>query len=174
MTPLVDGRQHWVMLHTLTLGTLYKRLWSTSAILSTMQAQPQVTPSIFIIVIVRTQTMTFLMPFLANNITQSLNAAWSDVDINQACMTVNVRLNNRIEIYMNSQSARNNILSDIANRMMNKLGLSYPVIMSIPLPSALDQVYLVKVFLDNIFNAILVFLLILSVMLIFSLMLAVP
>lgn len=93
-------------------------------------------------------------------------------DIFDYSLMVNVILDNKVDVYSSSVDHMQSILIRVTNDMYHILGAAHPSVPTAPIAVQMVAMQIIKAFLNNIFMAVLVFLFILSVMLIYSLMLA--
>lgn len=93
------------------------------------------------------------------------------IDFKTLAMTENMVVDNRIEIYSDSDMINKKFI-EISNKFSKNLGKNYPASYAIPLSSAVQAVLLVKNFLDNVFVSAVFILILLSVLLIYSLMIS--
>eukprot|EP00004_Rigifila_ramosa_P022811 TRINITY_DN6304_c0_g1_i1.p1 TRINITY_DN6304_c0_g1~~TRINITY_DN6304_c0_g1_i1.p1 ORF type:complete len:1190 (-),score=307.13 TRINITY_DN6304_c0_g1_i1:20-3532(-) len=83
-----------------------------------------------------------------------------------------VQYTHRMAAYMSPQDELHKHLIDFTNQVSEALGIDYPAVFQLPLASSLELSYFLRLFLDQLFGAALVLLLILGILLIFSLMLS--
>lgn len=95
-----------------------------------------------------------------------------DFDIFEYSLMVNVILENKVDVYTSTVEHMQSRLIKVSNDIYHLLGASHPSQPTAPIAIQMVAMQIIKAFLNNIFMAVLVFLFILSVMLIYSLMLA--
>ena len=95
----------------------------------------------------------------------------NNFNINKYALTVNGILQDKYEVYKLSQIDMRIYMSEISEKIIKNLGEDYPIQITTPIYTVMANVEIAKVFLDNIFLAIMAFLWLLSVLLIYSLML---
>jgi ABC-type antimicrobial peptide transport system permease subunit len=86
-------------------------------------------------------------------------------------MTANVVLKDKFSIYKEGRNGQRKMMSNFTGRIVEKLGYDYPVEMQVPLYLAFEALEIVKIFMTNILQSVMIFLYILSFILIYSLML---
>ncbi len=114
---------------------------------------------------------SFLDLFLNSNIRDSIINPIREVDINSFAMTDNFVFRNRMKTYSNTKSIKDSIIK-ITNNFYKKIGKDHPSKPTAPLPGALNALFIMKNFLDNIFAVAVFLLILLSILLIYSLMLS--
>ena len=92
------------------------------------------------------------------------------ISIEEYAMVSNVMLKDRIEIYSSTEKERKNRLLSLGRHITDALTVEYKASFSYPLITMLEQLDFFLIFLDVIFNSTLVFLLMLSIMLVYALM----
>ena len=93
--------------------------------------------------------------------------------LDKYALTVNVILQDKFNIYRNSDESRRQNLVKAADKVMSRLGYDFPVTIENPLYQSFTNINIVKIFLDNIFASVSFFLVILCTLLIYSLILGV-
>jgi len=93
-------------------------------------------------------------------------------DIFDYTLMVNVILDNKVDVYGSTTDHMQSMLIRVSNDIYHILGVETASQPSAPIAVQMVAMQIIKAFLNNIFMAVLVFLFILSVMLIYSLMLA--
>jgi ABC-type antimicrobial peptide transport system permease subunit len=97
---------------------------------------------------------------------------YNKIEINKYVPFVNIVLNDKFEIYRYDENIQRRNFAKITDKILRKLGYDYPVTSQTPLYIGFKFFNIVKIFLKNIFNAIIFFLWILSFMLVYSLILS--
>ena len=92
-------------------------------------------------------------------------------NINKYCLTINAIIQNKFELYKLSKNEMRRKISSLTEKIIKVLGVKYPIQITTPIFTVMEQLEMGKVFLDNIFLAIVFFLWMLCVLLIYSLML---
>lgn len=110
-------------------------------------------------------------PFIVEVIEVFAKNILSDFRINKYALTVNGILKNKFDTYLRTQSELRRHMSKKSEEIIKVLGYDYPVSITMPIYTAMKTIEIAKVFLQNIFIGIMVFLWLLSVLLIYSLML---
>ena len=105
------------------------------------------------------------IPNIRDRLTQNV----SRFDINQFALTVNVLLTDRTEIYSSQATVRPNMLK-VTNEIYERLGRNHPSTITSSIEFILNGLFILKNLLDNVFNATVLILVILSMLLIYSLM----
>eukprot|EP01104_Vermistella_antarctica_P011774 TRINITY_DN3326_c1_g2_i1.p1 TRINITY_DN3326_c1_g2~~TRINITY_DN3326_c1_g2_i1.p1 ORF type:complete len:1301 (+),score=387.68 TRINITY_DN3326_c1_g2_i1:217-4119(+) len=101
-----------------------------------------------------------------------LDLAISSFPLNDFAMMVLGQYANRLDDYILPQKELDKKMIDFSNGVADALGIDYPVDMSLPLVTTLKALSYIRLFLDQIFNAVVVVLIGLGVMLIYSLLLS--
>ena len=108
---------------------------------------------------------------LKPSILNYVNNFLKDFDINNYALTVNAIFKDKFEIYKKDQKSMRHYISDIAEEITTLLGINYQVNIQLPIYEIMGGVEMAKLFLQDIFIGIMVFLWILCVLLVYSLML---
>ncbi|CAG9323306.1 unnamed protein product [Blepharisma stoltei] len=93
------------------------------------------------------------------------------IDIFEYTLYVNIIVKDRIDIYTNDVNHMKISFTHITNQIYNKLGYGHPTEPQLLLAQNMEGIQIMKAFLDNVFMSVIVFLVILSFILIYSLML---
>ena len=112
----------------------------------------------FLTAAVRTQEFQQMFANISNNI-----------DIDQYALTLNVLLNQREEVYTSNNTMKNKLIQ-ATDALFTSLGLNYPASVTPPLADAMDTFFSFKILLDSTFQATIMILVLLSIVLIYSLM----
>ena len=110
-------------------------------------------------------------PFIVEVIEVFARNILSDFKINKYALTVNAIMKNKFDSYLLTQSDLRRHMSKRSEEIIKELGYDYPVSITMPIYTTMKTIEIAKVFLQNIFIGIMVFLWLLSVLLIYSLML---
>ena len=110
-------------------------------------------------------------PFLVDLIETFARNVLKDFKINKYALTVNGIIKDKFEAYKLTQSNLRRYMSKKTDMIMNEIGYEYPLTITMPIYTTMQSIEIAKVFLENIFTGIMVFLWLLSVLLIYSLML---
>ena len=108
---------------------------------------------------------------LKNRLRNSVDKFIENLDINKYCLTINIMLNDKFEIYKKEIKDRRHHFSKITNSIVRALGKDFKVNIRAPIYETIDGFNGLKIFLEDIFFGIMVFLWMLSVLLVYSLML---
>lgn len=108
--------------------------------------------------------------FVIDVIEQFVNNFMMEFNINKYALTVNGIIKDKFQAYKLKSSKMRQYMSKQSEEIMNALGQDYPLTMTMPIYTTMQTVEIAKVFLENIFIAITVFLWILSVLLIYSIL----
>jgi ABC-type antimicrobial peptide transport system permease subunit len=94
-----------------------------------------------------------------------------EFDIRRYTLFANVVVKDKLDVYTHTVEHMKARMADITNKIYMNLGLDHPSSPSVPLSIQMEGAQIVKTFLDVIFMSVLTFLVILSILLIYSLML---
>ena len=114
---------------------------------------------------------TFHIDTMKRIIMDYVNNYLNDFDINNYALTVNAIFKDKFEIYKKDQKSMRHYISHIAEEITTLLGVNYQVNIQLPIYEIMAGVEVAKLFLQDIFIGIMVFLWILCVLLVYSLML---
>ena len=109
--------------------------------------------------------------FFQNIILSQSKQLISMFNINKYCLSINAIIQNKFELYKLSKNEMRRKISSFSEKIIKVLGVKYPIQITTPIFTVMEQLETGKVFLDNIFLAIVFFLWMLCVLLIYSLML---
>lgn len=104
-------------------------------------------------------------------IEQYVSSYMKDFHLSNYSIMVNGIMNKKFDTYKHTQSNQRRYLAKQTETIMESLGFDYPVSISLPIYHTMASIEIGKIFLENIFIGISVFLWMLSVLLIYSLML---
>lgn len=107
--------------------------------------------------------------FNKTEVQENIRAQSKNITLNDYALTVNILLTDRVDIYHSQNSIRPGLIT-ASNAIYSILGRNHPSSISSLLMTALDNFFLFKNFLDNIFNSTVFILILLSALLIYSLM----
>ncbi|CEM34393.1 unnamed protein product [Vitrella brassicaformis CCMP3155] len=93
------------------------------------------------------------------------------VDLDRYALTGNVLLEDRIPLYMQEPRQQAFDITVATDRVAESIGIDYPISVTAPLQSLLVASQFVRLFLDNLFAAVVFVLVLLSIVLVYSLML---
>ena len=96
----------------------------------------------------------------------------ASVDLNAYALMVIAQYAGRFSTYQKSTEGMNLDLIEFTNEMVEALGVYYPVELTLPVQEILVGLNYLRMFLDQIFNAVLIILVGMGVMLIYSLLLS--
>ena len=99
-----------------------------------------------------------------------INNFLKDFDINKFALTINAVFKDKFGIYNTDQKSMRHQISNLAGEITTLLGEDYQINIQAPLYSVMSGLEIAKLFLQDIFIAIIIFLWILCVLLIYSLM----
>ena len=99
-----------------------------------------------------------------------INKFLNDFDINKYALTVNAIFKDKFSIYKKDQKSMRHYISNIAGEITTLLGEDYPINIQGPIYTVMSSVEIPKLFLQDIFIGIMLFLWILCVLLVYSLM----
>ena len=108
---------------------------------------------------------------LNNRIKNNVEKFIKDLDLNKYCLTVNIILKNKFEIYKKDIKDMRYHFARISDSIFRALGVDFKAIMKAPLYTNIIGYEKLKIFLEHIFFGIMFFLWIISVLLVYSLML---
>lgn len=97
-------------------------------------------------------------------------AGLEDFDLFEYTLYANIIIKDRLDTYTGSVEHMKSRFTSITNQIYDKLGYGHPTEPQLLLATQMEGVQIVKTFLNNVFMSVLVFLVILSFILIFSLM----
>ena len=120
--------------------------------------------------------LDYVHKFINNTLIDALveneiHVIFDNFNINEYAMTANAIIKDKFYVYSSERIHQRQTISKISTKIMETLGYDYPLRMMIPIYEGMNTTMIVKMFLDNIFYSIMVFLWILSFMLIYSLIL---
>lgn len=117
---------------------------------------------------------SFGVPAAGNNDTAPTTAAQlvESLRLEEYALLVSVQYARRFEAYVEDQKGLNRHMIRFTNLVAERLGVDYPAQFELPLLTALQGMYFVRLFLDQIFLSVLVILVLLGVLLIYSLLLS--
>lgn len=95
-----------------------------------------------------------------------------NVDINEYVMLVIAMYTERFTTYLKPVKEMNADLIDLTNNVSDAIGYRYPVTLALPVAGALEPLYFIRLFLDNIFTFVITVMVGLGAMLIYSLLLS--
>lgn len=104
-----------------------------------------------------------------NDIEVRINEATNNTNMQAYALTANFVIKDKLSAYKSPSKIRANLI-DYTNGIYERIGTSDPSTITAPLGDALNQVQLIKSFLDNTFIIIVFLLTILSIILVYSLM----
>jgi len=99
-----------------------------------------------------------------------INKYMEGFDINKYALTINAIFKDKFDIYKKDQKSMRHYISDIAGEITTLLGEDYQVNIQAPIYAVMSSVEIAKLFLQDIFIGIIIFLWILCVLLVYSLM----
>ena len=102
----------------------------------------------------------------------NLKEHMEEVDINALALVAVVQFAGRFDTYVKGTDGMNADLIGFTNEVVEALGIRYPVRLSLPLQEILIGLNYARMFLDQIFNSVLLILVGMGVMLIYSLLLS--
>jgi len=128
--------------------------------------------------LLRTVTDTMLRNFLLQLLLtiggseQAVRQYLYNFKVNEYALSVAAMYRKRFSVYTKNQNDRNSDIVQFTNAIVNKLGVSFPADITFPIIQVLDGLQFLRLFLDQIFVAVVVMLGILGAILIFTLLLA--
>ena len=99
-----------------------------------------------------------------------VNKYMEGFDINKYALTINAIFKDKFDIYKKDQKSMRHYISNIAGEITTLLGEDYQVNIQAPIYTVMSSVEIAKLFLQDIFIGIIIFLWILCVLLVYSLM----
>ena len=99
-----------------------------------------------------------------------INKYLEGFDINKYALTINAVFKDKFDIYQRDQKSMRHYISDIAGEITTLLGEDYQVNIQAPIYAVMSSLEIAKLFLQDIFIGIIIFLWILCVLLVYSLM----
>eukprot|EP00742_Colponemidia_sp_Colp-10_P003305 GILJ01003519.1.p1 GENE.GILJ01003519.1~~GILJ01003519.1.p1 ORF type:complete len:1186 (-),score=204.90 GILJ01003519.1:249-3806(-) len=94
-----------------------------------------------------------------------------NMSVNDYALSVAVVANNREQLYTDAGSSLQDGLVRMSDSISKSIGIQYPVSVTAPIASQLATTETIRLFLDNVFRAVVIVLCLLSVLLVYSLML---
>ncbi len=128
--------------------------------------------------LLRTFTDTMLRNFLLQLLLriggneQSVRDFFYNFKLNEYALSVAGMYRDRFSTYTKNQGERDSDMLGLSKRIIDRLGIGYPVDMTYPIIEVLGGLQFLRLFLDQIFVAVVVMLGILGIILIFTLLLA--
>lgn len=98
------------------------------------------------------------------------NEILSDFNLDHYALSISYILNNKFDLYKKKQYNQLRDIVKVSDHILTRLGDDYPTEMTLTIYETYQVFAIVKIFLDNIFSSVMFFLIILSIMLIYSLM----
>ena len=103
----------------------------------------------------------------------NLQKRFEGFNLDKYALIINILLKDKFNLYGTSNDVRRHNIVKSADKLIAKLGYDFPVSIESPVYESFSQINIVKIFMDNIFYSVTFFLVILSTILIYSLMLGV-
>ena len=114
---------------------------------------------------------SFKMESMEKVIWKSLEKYINAFDIYKYSFTINAVFKNKLEIYKKDNKDLRHYISKISGEITSQLGENYKVIIKTPIYSSIEGFSVLKIFLEDIFFGVMIFLWVLCVLLVYSLML---
>lgn len=114
---------------------------------------------------------SFELQSFQDNIWNSMNKYINNFDINKYCLTVNLILKNKYEIYKLEGKEMRYYFSKLSGEIIKALNCDFTINIKRPIYDSVTGFLTLKIFLQDIFFGIMFFLWLLSIMLVYSLML---
>ena len=114
---------------------------------------------------------SFELDSMRNAILNSINKYINNFDINKYCLTINIMLKNKYEIYNLDRLKMTYYFSEISGKIIRALKSKLDINIESPLANAIKNFSSLKIFLKDIFFGIMFFFWMLSIILVYSLML---
>eukprot|EP00455_Lapot_gusevi_P003462 TRINITY_DN11415_c0_g1_i4.p1 TRINITY_DN11415_c0_g1~~TRINITY_DN11415_c0_g1_i4.p1 ORF type:complete len:879 (-),score=175.03 TRINITY_DN11415_c0_g1_i4:116-2752(-) len=101
-----------------------------------------------------------------------INQLVSNFTVNDFALTSIIQYRDRADAYIKDQTALDADMIEFSNQASEALGVTFPASFELPIVKALQITYFIRLFLDNVFGAVLSLLFLLGMLLIYSLLLS--